>query len=536
MPPVEKPGLDFHPTTAIIATMQHLKKHTMKNLNISVFALILSSLLLTSCAVHRGYCGADADSRNVQWKLSCGTLSIKGNGHMKDYENWTDSVRAPWYAHRNLIRRAVIRRGVTSVGAHAFSECNRMRKISIASSVSSLNDHSFNSCISLRSIKFREGLASIGYRAFENCSSLSGEISLPASLSSFGKYTFLRCPHIEKISVPDSNRHYTAAGNILYNKDMTTLIYCPAGVKGSIAVPDGVWSIAPFAFEGCSRLTRIQLPAGLLSVGHYAFADCSSLSDTMSLPESVIHIGEGIFEGCSSLEEITLPDHLTAIPHSTFGQCSSLRKINLPEHTKAVEEIAFLNCKRLTTITVHDSLDYIKNRAFEGCSALDSFTVDSVSVRYKAIDGALYDSTETVLLRYPTGRRGTLSISGKTQRIGNLAFADCALLSGTAVIPDSVVQIDEMAFSGCSLLDTVRIGSGIRQLHSTSFSGCTNIKEIHLECRTPPEIITYWYTRKEGLSGIDSEKCRLVVPRGTKASYQGTKGWDKFKVIIEAEH
>ena len=47
----------------------------------------------------------------------------------------------------------------------------------------------------------------------------------------------------------------------------------------SIIIPEGVTSIGPFAFDGCSDLTTVSIPSSVISIGEVAFHNCTSLKD-----------------------------------------------------------------------------------------------------------------------------------------------------------------------------------------------------------------------------------------------------------------
>ena len=53
------------------------------------------------------------------------------------------------------------------------------------------------------------------------------------------------------------------------------------------------------------------------------------------------------------------------------------------------------------------------------------------------------------------------------------AFQNCVGLTGSLVIPDSVVIIGMNAFRYCSGLTTLTIGSGVEEIHLRAFTGCT---------------------------------------------------------------
>ena len=46
-----------------------------------------------------------------------------------------------------------------------------------------------------------------------------------------------------------------------------------------IVIPDGVTSIAPYAFKNCEDLISVVISASVTSIGAYAFEDCYSLEE-----------------------------------------------------------------------------------------------------------------------------------------------------------------------------------------------------------------------------------------------------------------
>ena len=47
-------------------------------------------------------------------------------------------------------------------------------------------------------------------------------------------------------------------------------------------------------------------------------------------------------------------------------------------------------------------------------------------------------------------------------------------------IPDSVTEIGEFAFFGCTCLKEVRIPDSVTEIRDGTFSGCTSLKEVHI--------------------------------------------------------
>ena len=85
-----------------------------------------------------------------------------------------------------------------------------------------------------------------------------------------------------------------------------------------VVVPEGVTSIASYAFCDCEKVTSIVLPEGLISIGYRAFSCCRRLTSVM-IPESVTSIGESVFGGCNKLKHLTLSQKLKSLGKMPFG-------------------------------------------------------------------------------------------------------------------------------------------------------------------------------------------------------------------------
>ena len=77
---------------------------------------------------------------------------------------------------------------MTSIGAHAFSDCHSLQYIVIPDNVSTIGDLAFRWCKSLYYVVLPSKLASVGENIFDNCESLK-YIGIPKGTKS--KFTLL---------------------------------------------------------------------------------------------------------------------------------------------------------------------------------------------------------------------------------------------------------------------------------------------------------------------------------------------------------
>jgi len=127
-------------------------------------------------------------------------------------------------------------------------------------------------------------------------------VTIPSSVTNIGSGPFAECYSLEEILVESDNPNYCSKNGILYDKEQTVLIQCPA-LKEELDIPNTVTNIGNWACDGCSHLTSVILPSSVTSIGVNAFQVCVSL-ESITIPESVTSIGIYAFDFCRKLKTI----------------------------------------------------------------------------------------------------------------------------------------------------------------------------------------------------------------------------------------
>jgi hypothetical protein len=166
-------------------------------------------------------------------------------------------------------------RPVVGIGSDAFSRRAGIEAITLPKTVANIGNMTFYKCVDLKSVNMPESLTTIGFNAFEFCSSL-GDVSIPARVAKIGAVCFVNCPNTKAISVDDANPDYASVDGILYDKEVRTLITCPAGKRGEVRIPPSVTTILGWSFLGCDKLKRIVIPNTVTDIQDNAFAGCDA--------------------------------------------------------------------------------------------------------------------------------------------------------------------------------------------------------------------------------------------------------------------
>ena len=138
---------------------------------------------------------------------------------------------------------------LTSIGDYAFQGCDALTSVAFPTSLTSIGGEAFSGCEALTSVAFPASLTSIGDYAFLGCDALTS-VSFPTSLTSIGYYAFKDCDALTNLTVDESNPAFASRDNVLYSKNLDTLVCYPTGANKEVVIPDMVCSVREGAFPG----------------------------------------------------------------------------------------------------------------------------------------------------------------------------------------------------------------------------------------------------------------------------------------------
>ncbi len=196
-----------------------------------------------------------------------------------------------------------------------------------------------------------------------------GLVDIPAdlSLTQIGQFAFSNFEYImkteEELAFDDAE---TSKAWFIGDNTITKVV-----------IPEGVESIANYAFANLTALEEVVLPSTLESIDYGAFYGCTSLQKiTFSGENNLKIINQNAFENCDLRDTLELPS-ACVISDYAFAGNQKLKGIVLGENLYSVGQYAFAGCKKLTDITINAKKVKYGAYAFTGCESLKEFYVNS---------------------------------------------------------------------------------------------------------------------------------------------------------------
>lgn len=352
-----------------------------------------------------------------------------------------------------------ILKGTTMIGENAFANCSSMSAVTLPDEITSIGTEAFWGCSGLESITIPKNVSAVG----------DGEDYLCFASA------FIGCSNMKAVYVDKANRAYSSIDGIVYNYDMTTLLYCPGGHVGDMVIPEGIEAIGEYnegwksysPFEGCNGIIRIIVPE---SMKHIEIGDFSDNNYIMP------------FGTCSSLEEIIVTEG-----NENYSSIDGIL------YAKENGETVSLKCcppgKNIDTIIMPQGVS-IAPKAFTNCS-MQSLTIKgSGTIWYRAFTKC--DNLQEVIIsgndRLPIGRRKGIfddcknikKISITNGCIEPNAFSNCSNLQ-EVIISGSRSSVSEDAFSNCNSLESVTL-LDLRDKENIEANAFSNCNKLHIYC------------------------------------------------------
>ena len=365
--------------------------------------------------------------------------------------------------------------GLKEIDEGNFYNARLVKEVTIPHSVERINA-SFQDCVSLETLYIGENLQLIGNSSFVSCESLKkisfekipGAIS--ESLKAIGVGAFKSCKSLEEVVFPCPNLE--SIGDQAFN-GCSKLKNADFSNTKIYEVPNG--------FHGCAfsnvKIVKVapQPEAEAIKKGN-RYLQASELETTgMLLPATVTRIKDEAFSSCPNLEEVDLPTDITYIGSNTFR--------NTPWMQNWYKNAS-------------DGLNYIGTIAFKYVGTKHENSRIIIKEGTTIIAGGLFRDFGSSLVG--------VSIPNSVMEIGENAFRGCSNLTNI-YFPNSMTTIGNYAFDDCKGLTSVTIPDNVTYIGDYAFKNCTNVTDVF--CCADPTKLTHFSN-----SSFDGYRKRIHVP------------------------
>ena len=484
------------------------------------------------------------DGTAVDWKLAKWNNILENNNFTV---NCAFEIEDGVFVSYNGVGGTVtIPEGVETIGRGAFKKQASVTSVILPEGVKYILPEAFRGT-RITSITLPASLVDFSGQAFDDCDYLEA-FYVAGSEGSFkavdGVIFSADGTRLRRYPPAKNETSYTVSSDVTI---ISAYAFSCCRKLTSVALPESVKIIDFFAFDE-SGLTSVTIPANTYEIWPYAFGNCVSLK-TVNLTDVSVYLA-GAFDDSNSIAtvnyegtreqwesstwkttlertdseytvncafEITdgvltrysgvyssvhIPEGVTEIGDRAFDGRTNVTSVSIPEGVKKIGAFAFFGTK-IASICLPASLNYINVNAFNRCDALKGYYVSKYNGNFKSVDGVLFNSDCTKLLRFPQAEEKTVyTIPSTVTGLEDNAFSECGKIK-QIIMPEGLETIDGAAFMNCAGLTEININENVRTVGLAAFLGCEALKTVNIASIAPKDVAANIFKDCDALATVN---------------------------------
>jgi hypothetical protein len=148
---------------------------------------------------------------------------------------------------------------------------------------------------------------------------------------------------------------------------------------------------------------------------------------------------------------------VTSIGGTAFMECTSVTNVTIGTNVASIGGQAF-SYSGLAAVTIPGSVTNLAFNALFDCDSLAAITVNTNNPVYSSVAGVLFNQNQSTLIEYPEAKAGSYIVPGSVTNLADYAFSGCTNLTSVS-IPASVAGIGNYVFYGCSSLTAISVAT-----------------------------------------------------------------------------
>lgn len=360
------------------------------------------------------------------------------------------SIDSEAFTNCNALKKVVIGDGVKCIGTSAFSYCENLTTIVIGKSLENIYNDAFKGCNKLDKVIVKDIAAWCNieidresYLPRHLYSDESTEISdlvIPEGVKSIKNNVFddqYLKERFKSVTFPTTIETIGINETLFCNtkviiKDIAA--WCNVDVHHFYEMDYSMY------YEDGSPIKNLEIPEGVTSIEHDNFDFCNNI-ESVSFPNSMNTIRG--FNGCKKLSRINLNEGVTNIGSCAFLRCN-LSYLRIPRSVESIEIDAFINDNLSTVVSLIENPFDISEYTFSNNTIMNA----TLYVPEGTID--LYKSAKG-WKEFKFIEEGNLEESyNLTYIVDGVIYKSTFLGFGSVIVPEGFPQKEGYTFSGWS--------------------------------------------------------------------------------------